>query len=239
MSIPKIVQQTYVTSDLPSPTRNIIIQMKRQNPDFKFVLYDDQAMGLFMKNNFHGRVYDCFTRLNMGAAKADLWRYCVLYKIGGVYLDIDSHITGSLNNLITNNEEAIISREKNMGSFLQWMLIYPPKHEIMKKTIDLCCERIEERLDNILEVTGPGVYTSAINEVIAPHISFKTNNLWHVPDKRINAETTDADFPVRCRFLGKDYGEYGKFKYKGFGELYDEWGEGIVHWSKNKNFYKY
>ena len=239
MDIPRIVHQTYVTTTLPSPTLKVISKMKEHNPEFKFILYDDNAMDLFMKNNFQGRVYDCFLALNIGAAKADLWRYCVLYKIGGVYLDIDAQITGSLNELIGNEEEAIISREKNMGSFLQWMLVYPPAHEIMKRTIELCCERIENRVNNIIHATGPAVYTEAINEVIQPHLVKKVNNLWHVSDKSINEEMSAEDFPIKCRFFGKDYGKYGKFKYSGFKELYNEWEEGIIHWSVINNLYKY
>ena len=36
-----------------------------------------------------------FRALGAGAAKADLWRYCVLYQCGGVYLDLDASITVS------------------------------------------------------------------------------------------------------------------------------------------------
>ena len=42
----------------------------------------------FIKNNYPVDVLEAFNKLIPGAYKADLWRYCVLYKLGGIYLDI-------------------------------------------------------------------------------------------------------------------------------------------------------
>ena len=36
----------------------------------------------------------------VGAARADIWRYCVLYTFGGLYLDDDSDIKVPLDNVI-------------------------------------------------------------------------------------------------------------------------------------------
>ena len=38
--------------------------------------------------------------MNHIVAKADIWRYTILLDKGGIYLDIDSEITGSLNSLV-------------------------------------------------------------------------------------------------------------------------------------------
>ena len=48
-----------------------------------------------------------------GAAKADIWRYAVLYNYGGVYIDDDSDIIAPLDDVINQDDELVISYEKN------------------------------------------------------------------------------------------------------------------------------
>jgi len=47
----------------------------------------------------------------LGAAKADIWRYAVLWLYGGVYLDYDSDIKTQFNELIFKDDEVILSEE--------------------------------------------------------------------------------------------------------------------------------
>ena len=63
-------------------------------------------------------------------------------KNGGIYLDMDSIIHKSLDELIQIDDSAIISREGNKGYFMQWMLILEKGHPILKLTIDKCIYNI-------------------------------------------------------------------------------------------------
>ena len=47
----------------------------------------------------------------LGAAKADIWRYAVLWLYGGVYLDYDSDIKTLFDDIISNDDEVILSEE--------------------------------------------------------------------------------------------------------------------------------
>ena len=89
--------------------------MKRNNSEYDFRLIDDQGCEKFMEEHFSGEVADAYFSINpkLGAARADLWRYCVLYKHGGVYLDIDSLIVKPLDEWIKPDDHAIISYETN------------------------------------------------------------------------------------------------------------------------------
>ena len=42
----------------------------------------------FIAKHFSEEVVYTFDKLKPGAYKADLWRYCVMYITGGIYLDI-------------------------------------------------------------------------------------------------------------------------------------------------------
>ena len=90
--IPKIVYQTWKTKNLHPVIGNIINNMKAMNKDYIFELFDDNDMDTWVKNNCESYIYDAYNKLYVGAAKADLWRYLILYKNGGIYLDIDSLI---------------------------------------------------------------------------------------------------------------------------------------------------
>jgi hypothetical protein len=71
--------------------RESVELLKSQNPEFTHYLFDDADCREFIAANFDYSVLDAFDRLIPGAYKADLWRYCVLYVRGGIYLDIKYH----------------------------------------------------------------------------------------------------------------------------------------------------
>jgi hypothetical protein len=60
----------------------------RVGVDCVYYLYNDADCRAFIRSEFPPDVVAAYDRLIPTAFKADLWRYCVLYKFGGVYLDI-------------------------------------------------------------------------------------------------------------------------------------------------------
>jgi hypothetical protein len=48
-----------------------------------------------------------------GAAKADIWRYAVLYKFGGVYIDADSFLSKPLDSFVRKEDTLIVTFEQN------------------------------------------------------------------------------------------------------------------------------
>jgi len=86
--IPLDIYQTWHTKDLPPKMRECVEKLKKANPEFTHHLYDENDCREFIKNNFESDVLEAFDGLIPLAYKADLWRYCILYKKGGIYLDI-------------------------------------------------------------------------------------------------------------------------------------------------------
>ena len=86
--IPLNLFQTWHTLDLPPKMKENVELLKRQNPEFTHYLYDDKMCRDFIREHFHEDILWAFDKLKPGAYKADLWRYCVLYIHGGIYLDI-------------------------------------------------------------------------------------------------------------------------------------------------------
>jgi mannosyltransferase OCH1-like enzyme len=140
--------------------------MRRQNKDYRYEFYDDARIDRFLKEEFPPEVSNAYNKLAIGAAKADFFRYAVLYKYGGVYVDIDGAILRPLSEIIQDDDVAVLSRELHPRLFVQWALIYDKGHPFMLRTLNRCIENISinKSPHNVLYMTGPNVYSEIINE---------------------------------------------------------------------------
>ncbi|WP_316802713.1 glycosyltransferase family 32 protein [Pedobacter nototheniae] len=209
MPIPKIIHQTFKSSELPWLTRWHISRFRRKNPDFSYEFYDDARIEKFLLEEFDEDTFRLYKRLNIGAAKADFFRYAVLFKKGGIYVDIDSGINGSLNDFIRPDDSAIITKEGDPTLFAQWALIFDAGHPFLKRTIEIVLENIRTNAypNDVHKMTGPTAYTLAINECIKENPT------------------------IPYRIFGTDYNKHLKVKYKlGKFFLYEK-GD---HWKKKQ-----
>lgn len=191
MSIPKIIYQTFKSHKLPLITRWHIWRFRKKNREYRYEFYDDERIESFLKEAYDEETFGLYKQLNIGAAKADFFRYAILLKKGGVYLDIDSSIKGRLNDFILPDDVAIISDERNPDLFVQWALVFEANHPFLQKTMELMSDNIRANKypHDVHKMTGPTVYSAAINQCL------KEN-----PD-------------IPYRELGVDYNGHFKFKY--------------------------
>jgi mannosyltransferase OCH1-like enzyme len=235
MPIPKVIYQTWKTKELHENILKIRNNIQLLNPGYEIKLYDDNDIDVFIYNNFNEYIYNCYSKLNVGASKADFWRYCVLYKNGGIYLDIDSEIIKPLDNLIEENDKCIITREANKGIFNNWIMIFEKEHPILLKTILNCCYNISNKITyNILYLTGPhGPYTNAINEVLIPCYN-RDVHLYYENDEDLNNVFSNPKSLIRCRFFGIDMETFAIWKHIYTHDLYYN----SIHWRHEQQIYK-
>jgi mannosyltransferase OCH1-like enzyme len=101
--IPKNIFQSWYTTILHPKIKKYIDTMKSLNPEYNHKIYTDSEIDSFVNEHFPGEISECYNKLNIIVAKVDFWRYLVLYKYGGIYLDMDSSIEKPLNELIYGN----------------------------------------------------------------------------------------------------------------------------------------
>lgn len=192
MSIPKIIHQTFKAAQLPFITRWHINRFRKKNPGYRYAFYDDEQVDAFFEKEYGGEIYKAYQKINIGAAKADLFRYAILYKEGGIYLDIDSYINSNLDTLIQQDDNAILSLERHHDYYAQWALLYAPGHPFLKRTLELVVDNIllNKFPYSVHGMTGPGVYTQAVKECLR------------------------EDSAISYRLVGRDYGKYFTVKYK-------------------------
>lgn len=112
--IPLSIFQTWYTKDLPPKMKERVELLKKQNPKFQHFLYDDKDCRDFIQKFFPLEVLKAYDNLVPGAYKADLWRLCVLYIYGGIYLDIKLvGVNGFKLIELTENEHFVLDRVPN------------------------------------------------------------------------------------------------------------------------------
>lgn len=166
MTIPKIIHQTYKTKELPPSIQPIVDELQKKNPNWDYRFYDDEAVLSYIQKHDDGRILTAYQRINpvYGAAKADLFRYLVLYHEGGVYLDIKSTCIYPLDKVIRPDDTFIVTQwqneigqnEEGAGKFLyltkelgikdgeyqQWFIICEKHSPIMKHVLDSVVDNI-------------------------------------------------------------------------------------------------
>ena len=237
MQIPKRIYQTWKTHNLPRGIGIVVKKMLDTNPGYAHYLYDDVEMEEFVHTNYPGEISAAFDMLAIGAARADLWRYLILYKHGGIYLDIDAEIVGKLDELIRPDDTAIITREQVEGLFNQWILIFRKGHPLLLEVINRCVANIKSKSsNNILHLTGSTVFTTAINNIYQHHkVQF---TVYKTVDKVLAKAFNKVGWEYKVRFFGKDMAPFARYHNDFYQELYTQEAPQWEIEQKNKSIFK-
>jgi mannosyltransferase OCH1-like enzyme len=198
--IPKNIFQTISNKkDINDGIQKNIEYLRAENPEYKYVLFDENDCIDFIKKNYNKDILDTYLLINpnYGPARADLFRYLLMYKYGGIYLDIKSSCNTPLSDIIKDDTKYILAhwshkghRSSNLlnnfyGEFQQWHIICIPQHPFLKRVIETVIDNIKKYninkdgvgKDMVLNITGPIAYTKAILPIINQydHILYKSH----------------------------------------------------------------
>lgn len=162
--IPKTIYRTWPTSEMPTSFQLSWNSTQHYNPTYKQILFTDQEMSRFMRRHYgadpvwNGEVYRAFTSINAvyGAARADLFRYALIYNRGGVYMDAKSS-AANISEVLLADDDMVVSHwgffsivrlwsmyhlKKMQGEYQQWWLAAAPGHPALRSVIDHTIQRI-------------------------------------------------------------------------------------------------
>ena len=157
-TIPLNLYTNWHTKDLPPLMRSNYENLKKNNPEFNHYLFDENDCKDFIKEHFENYVLDAYNKLLPCAYKADLWRYCVLYINGGIYLDIKFSCTNNFK-LIALTEKEYFVRDIPEKYIYNALIVTLPKNQILLKAIYQIVKNTQHNYygDNELMPTGPGL----------------------------------------------------------------------------------
>ena len=195
-TIPRHIHQIFLAEDMPAAARNCITDLRIKNPDFTHTLWDAQQGEAFVESIFGRDMLLAYLSINpiYYAARADLLRYLIIYKFGGVYLDVKSGTTIPLNSMPIWASDYVLSQWDNGdgrryrtmgmhadlapvlkgGEFQQWFILASPGHPFLENVINRVLRNIwsytPQHFDTgklgVLKTTGPIPYTMAIAELV-------------------------------------------------------------------------
>jgi hypothetical protein len=152
------------SKQLPPKMQANVDEMKILNPEFTVNVYDDEMCREFIMNHFPQDVVDAFDNLIPGAYKSDLWRYCVMYIKGGIYLDIKFKcIAGFRLIALTDREYLSLDRpghwEHGSIGLYNAIIVSLPGNQLMLNCINKIVENVKNKYYgiNFLYPTGPGL----------------------------------------------------------------------------------
>jgi mannosyltransferase OCH1-like enzyme len=161
--IPHILWQTNYTNRVTLPVYLNYLFNRLFSPSFeyRFMITADRAE--FIQQHFSREIFDAYSSLQIGAAQADFWRLLVLYRHGGVYMDIDAHVVWPLGAMISGSTQEIfikIKDEELSNFFIASCKENPHLDSLIKAVLSNIQQNSSK---NIYELTGPGVFNKVLN----------------------------------------------------------------------------
>lgn len=133
---PKILIQTYY--DKKKIPQKVFDNINKYASNYKHIVYDDNECIEFLSKNYNSMTVKRFKNLK-GAFKSDLFRYCWLYKNGGVYMDIKTILIKDIDEIFIDRTKLYTVKSKNNFQIYQGIISTPPNNPIFKKLILLLC----------------------------------------------------------------------------------------------------
>jgi hypothetical protein len=163
--IPLNIYMVWHSQELPPKMKENLDMAIIANPEFNFYIYNENDCRIFIRDNYDQDVLNAFDRLNPIAYKADLFRYCVLYALGGIYIDIKiMPVNGFKFIHLMDRERFTLERDgfywdKDVFGINNGFIIVKPRNEILLDCINEIVDSVKNSYYgfNCLYPTGPGL----------------------------------------------------------------------------------
>jgi len=162
-NIPKIIHQLWIG---PKPAPSKLMQTwKEKNPDFEYILWNEAE---FEKRNMN---FECLKKINQIEeinGKADIMRWEILYKYGGVFIDADSICIEPIDDILMNKKSfAGWEQEKlRQGLIATGTMGFPINHDLPRQAINWILKNevsFQKTQQMAWYNVGPGLLTRLYN----------------------------------------------------------------------------
>jgi mannosyltransferase OCH1-like enzyme len=162
-TIPKILHRTYIDEKEALKFKKALDKSLETNNYLQHIFYSNEDVENFIKTNYSERVFKAYMKINpqYGPARADFFRYLVVYLKGGLYLDVKSFLLENIE-VLFEEDKLLISKGRSFslcpnnfgiipsllnrynwsdfsknkyGEYNNWHFLSPPGNKILKETI--------------------------------------------------------------------------------------------------------
>jgi len=186
-AIPCVIHQTAKTHTLNEKETAWAQTWKDLNPECQYKLWNDTEINKLCETASPDLLWPIWEGLKP-IQRADVFRYLVLYHEGGYYADVDVSCKKPIReykvpegaNMLAGYEFGHRFPEWQRKQikfargeqFQQWFIASAPGNPILMRILQLIRQRFTWKMENTLELTGPGVFSDAVHEFLAmktPH----------------------------------------------------------------------
>ena len=174
-----IIHQVWFTNIIPSKkkTRQLYQQLKTcrdswdiHNPDFIHIIWNQQKATELIREYFT-EYHDLYKNYKYEIQRCDMIRYCILYRYGGLYVDMDYKCKKPFDGVMKkwNTHDIYFVETPNLSMISNSLIISHSKEHIFWKTLLIEMYKNQENFKNtgrhisIMYTTGPGILTKLFN----------------------------------------------------------------------------
>ncbi len=158
--MPKIIHQIWLGSKFPQKFERWQETWIEKHPEWEYKLWLDEDIAELGLENI-----ELFKRSKNWGQKADIARYEILYRFGGMYVDVDFECVMPFDELfhrysfISGISSGVSLFESNNA-----LIAAAPGHPIMRACIDnmTLASKYTQLIANVVNTTGPGYFTEQI-----------------------------------------------------------------------------
>ena len=120
--IPYNIYQTHKNIEFVNSNKKLLDATNswKKYKDFTYKFYDDKKCDEFIME-YYPEIKEFYDKLPLNVMKADLWRYCVIYKYGGIYADVDTVLRINPYMLVNYKTKQLVVAPEDNVHFCQWV----------------------------------------------------------------------------------------------------------------------
>lgn len=221
--IPKVIHRTWRSADIPAAALPWTRTWGDRNPDFDIRFYDDAACAAFVAREMP-EYLSVYHRLPRPVQRADFFRYLVVYRFGGVYVDIDMECLRPFDRfldiaglMLSVEEKLTPTRQLELGYRAPWQLancVFAAEagHWFLARLIERiadsqvgCVVTAEPTDGDVLDSTGPRLLTRLYFELTLAErsdIGVVAQIYWMPPTWYPNRWPVNLNMYARHHFMG-------------------------------------
>jgi hypothetical protein len=170
--IPRIIHQTWRDRDIPESVGDPQ-SWRRLNPTWAYMFWSDADLLDFFQTQ-RPDLLTLYESYPNPVQRADLARYCLLQKFGGIYADIDTRCLRPIDVLAGDprvvlceepREQAVPAIERGLDRlWFNGTMASPAGHPFWADVISKCELMAPRRFKDVLETTGPLILSASVDQ---------------------------------------------------------------------------
>ena len=162
-NIPRIMHKIWMSpkedgipTEIPQPWIDWDRHCRQLHPAWRHITWNERTMRDFVQQEIP-ELLDTYDSYPTWIQRCDAFRYIVLYRMGGVYLDMDANCQGSLDALV-RGKHCIVNQP-----WSNHFMAAEPGHPLFKKCVDSLSNH--KGSSNVWDSTGPAFLHKCYDEL--------------------------------------------------------------------------